>query len=64
MSPARRAVSLIVALVLLFGGAAALCYLLFFAHGWKGWMLITSSTMSVVGAFWLYEDFLNATPNE
>jgi hypothetical protein len=64
MSPARRAFSLVLALVLTIGGAATLTYLLFFANGWKGWMLVASGTFSVVGAFWLYEDFINATPNK
>ena len=64
MSPERRAFSLAFALVLTMGGAGMLAYLLFFANGWKGWMLIASGTFAIVGAFWLYEDFINATPNK
>jgi CHASE2 domain-containing sensor protein len=60
----RRVISLVLALTLFFAGTFALGYLLLFAAGWKGWMVIAAAMMGVVGAMWLYSDFIDATPND
>jgi hypothetical protein len=44
-------------------GFGFLAYLLVIAPGWKGWMVMAAGLVGVVGALWLYEDFINATPN-
>jgi hypothetical protein len=54
---------LVFALGLLAAGFGFLAYLLFFAPGWRGWMIIGSGFSGAIGALWLYED-INATPNE
>jgi len=41
-----------------------LVYLLVFAPGWRGWMIVGSGFSGAIGALWLYEDFINATPND
>jgi hypothetical protein len=56
--------SFIIALCLTIGGAVLLIDLLFFAAGWRGWMLMASVLIFVAGATWLYVDFIDATPNE
>jgi hypothetical protein len=45
-------------------GFGFLAYLLLLAPGWKGWMIIGSGFSGILGAYWLYEDFINATPND
>jgi hypothetical protein len=60
----RRIVSLVCASSLTVAGAAGLIYLLFFAVGWKGWMLMAAGLVCVAGIVWLYDDFINGTPNQ
>jgi hypothetical protein len=64
MGQVRRAISLVFALGLLVAGFGFLVYLLFFAPGWRGWMVIGSGFSGAIGVLWLYEDFINATPND
>jgi CHASE2 domain-containing sensor protein len=64
MSPIRRLISMILALALLIAGTSALCYLLFLAHGWRGWMVMGAGLVASVGGVWLWDDFINATPNQ
>jgi len=64
MSPIRRTISLILALALFALGLGGLGWLLFFALWWKGWMVLASGTMAILGGLWLWEDFINATPKE
>jgi hypothetical protein len=63
LSPLRRAINLVIALTLTGAGGASLSYLLFFADGWKGWMLMASSLVLIVGLAWLWEDYIKATPD-
>jgi hypothetical protein len=60
----RRIISLILALCLTVTGAGGIVYLLLFAHGWRGWMVMGSGLVFTAGAVWLYSDFIDATPNE
>ena len=56
MGQLRRAISLVFALGLLAAGFGFLAYLLFFAPGWRGWIIIGSGFSGAIGALWLYED--------
>jgi hypothetical protein len=40
-------------------GFTSLAYLLLFAAGWKGWMVLAAGTVFAVGAMWLYSDFID-----
>ena len=62
MGPIRRTINLILALALTTAGAGGLIYLLFYAPGWKGWMLASTSLMGSLGLYWLWADFINADP--
>ena len=53
----RRIISLSMALCLTLFGAAGMAYLLFFAVGWKGWMVMGAGLLFTAGALWLYDDF-------
>jgi CHASE2 domain-containing sensor protein len=64
MGPIRRTISLILALALFIVGLSGLCYLLLLAPWWKGWMVMAAGGMATLGGLWLWEDFINATPNE
>ena len=39
-------------------------FLLFFAAGWRGWMVMGAGLIFTVGVLWLWSDFIDATPNE
>ena len=64
MGAFRRTISLVLGLALMTGGFGFLVYLLLLAPGWRGWMIIGSGFSGILGAYWLYEDFINATPND
>jgi hypothetical protein len=64
MGQVRRAISLVFALGLLVAGFGFLVYLLFFAPAWSWGMVAGSGFSGTLGAYWLYEDFINATPND
>src|SRR6476660_7807428 len=55
----RRFVSLTLALFLVVLGAAGLTYLLVFAAGWKGWMVMGAGLVFTLGVIWLYDDLAN-----
>jgi hypothetical protein len=56
----RRAISLLLALCLTIGGGAGLAFLLFFAAGWKGWMVMAAGLVFALGVVWLWSDFIDA----
>jgi hypothetical protein len=56
--------SLALALALMIAGFGSLAYLLLFAPAWSGTMVVASGFAGTLGASWLYEDFINATPND
>jgi len=64
MSETRRIVSLVFALTFLIAGFGYLFYLAAFAPVWRGWLIMGSALVGTIGAYWLYEDFINATPND
>ena len=64
MSSIRRTISLVLALILLIGGFSFFAYLLLLAPSWKGWTVVAAGFTGALGALWLYEDFINATPND
>ena len=62
MSPVRRVISLVFALALFGCGAYLTFHIVFLSEGWRGWMVMASALMLTIGAYWLYEDFINAKP--
>jgi hypothetical protein len=64
MSETRRIISLVLALALLIVGFGLLFYFAAFSPVLSGWMIMGSALMGTLGAYWLYEDFINATPND
>jgi hypothetical protein len=60
----RRIISFVIALCMTLGGAISGIYLLMFAHGWKGWMVMAAGLVFTLGVVWLYSDYIDATPNE
>jgi CHASE2 domain-containing sensor protein len=60
----RRSINLALALALTGAGAFSLCYLLFFSYGWKGWMIMGSALVLLLGLGWLWEDYIKATPDD
>jgi len=51
-------------LALFIVGLCGLSYLLLLAPWWKGWMVMAAGGMATSGGLWLWEDFINATPND
>ncbi len=64
MSGIRRAINLMLALALTGAGGFSLVFLLVYAERFKGWMLMGAITMTVGGLYWLWADFINATPRD
>ena len=64
MSETRRIISLVFALTFMIAGFGYLFYLAAFAPVFKGWMIMGAALVGTIGAYWLYEDFINATPND
>jgi hypothetical protein len=64
MSEARRIISLVIALTFMIAGFGYLFYLAAFASILRGWMIMGSALVGTIGAYWLYEDFINAAPND
>jgi hypothetical protein len=62
MGPIRRTINLIVALTLAAAGLGGLGYLLFFAVRFRGWAVMATVTIGVVGLYWLWADYINADP--
>jgi hypothetical protein len=63
MSGVRRTISLALALALMIAGFGFLAYFLLFAPASSLGMIAGSGFAGTLGAYWLYEDFINATPN-
>jgi hypothetical protein len=59
----RRIISFVVALALVVIGAGGMAYLLLFANGWKGWMVMGAGLVFTAGAVWLYDDIRNSDAN-
>jgi hypothetical protein len=64
MGAVRRAISLALALALMIAGFGVLAYLLLLAPDPSWRMVAGSGFLGTIGASWLYEDFINATPND
>jgi hypothetical protein len=64
MGPIRRTISLALALALMVAGFGSLAHLLLVAPVGNGWMILGSGFLGILGASWIYEDFINATPND
>jgi hypothetical protein len=59
MSLARKVISLTLALTLLLGGFGLLGYILLIGPPWwKGWMVLASGPIGVLGAIWLYVELM------
>jgi hypothetical protein len=52
----RRIISLVIASLMVGVGAATLIYLLEFAAGWRGWMIMAAGLVFGAGVIWLYDD--------
>jgi hypothetical protein len=63
VGPIRRIISLILALALTVAGYGFVVYVLLFAAGWSKPVVVAAAFAGTLGAFWLYEDFIDATPN-
>ena len=55
----RRAISFVVASMLLFGSTYALWFLLTQADRFRGWMVMMAALTLIVGGYWLWEDYIN-----
>jgi hypothetical protein len=64
MSPARRIISLLCALALILGGAYWAVHIWLFAEAIHGKVILAPIFMICAGCFWLYYDYIEATPNE
>lgn len=64
MSPIRKAINFAIALALTLAGVSSFIFLVFFANGWRGWMLMASAAVGFGGAYWLWADFMGGEPNE
>jgi len=62
VGPIRRAISLIVAMLLTIAGLAGVIWFLFFDLFYSYPMAGASGFVLAVGAMWLYSDFTDATP--
>ena len=61
--PMRKFVSAALATALVAMGGGGMIYLLLFASGWKGWMVMGAGFVFVAGAVWLYDDFKSHAPS-
>jgi CHASE2 domain-containing sensor protein len=64
MSSTRRIISFVIALTLTVVGWGFVAYFLLFADGWRGVVVLAAGFVGSLGMFWLYEDFIDATPNK
>jgi len=64
MGPARRIVSILCALGLIVGGAYWAIHIWLFAQVMHVRVLLAPIFMIFGGSFWLYYDYLDATPND
>jgi hypothetical protein len=60
----RRVISLIIASSLAAIGGAGVLYLLLFAAGWKGWMVLGAGGVFAAGVMWLYDDLSNPSSGQ
>lgn len=64
MSSTRRMISFVIAITLTVVGWGFVIYFLLFAAGWRGVVVLAAGFVGSLGMFWLYEDFIDATPNK
>jgi hypothetical protein len=62
MGPVRRTINLVIALSLSVTSVGSFIYLLLFAAGWRGFMVMGSAMVGLLGLYWLWADFINADP--
>ena len=55
----RRAISFVVASMLLFGSTYALWFLLTEADRFRAWMVMMAALTLIVGGYWLWKDYIN-----
>jgi protein-S-isoprenylcysteine O-methyltransferase Ste14 len=59
MSSLRRAINLIVALILVALGAAGFVYFYFIDPKWPGWITVAALIVAAAGLYWLWDEHLN-----
>jgi hypothetical protein len=64
MGPARRTFGFLCALALSSGGAVSFVDLLLFSVHARVWMFAAAGLVTFLGVYWLWSDYINATPNE
>ncbi len=60
----RRIISFVFAVALVVAGASWAVHMWLYAERLYGKVLLAPVFMMVVGAIWLYSDFIDATPDE
>ncbi|MEH2513834.1 CHASE2 domain-containing sensor protein [Nitrobacteraceae bacterium AZCC 1564] len=63
MSKTRRTINFVIALAMMISGWGFLAYLLFFAAGWRGFMVLGAGLVGSLGTAWIYDDYISARPN-
>jgi hypothetical protein len=58
MGPVRKMINLACALALTGGGAFGLFYFFMYAHAFEVWMITSLIMVTVLGLYWLWEDFI------
>jgi hypothetical protein len=64
MSPVRRTISMVLALALLLSGVGLVGWHFLYSPIVYGKILMMGGLLIGVGGWWLYSDFIDATPNE
>jgi hypothetical protein len=59
----HRAINLTVASVLAALGGGGFVYFYFVAITWNGWMALASAIVGCAGLYWLWDEHINAGPN-
>jgi hypothetical protein len=63
MGPIRRTISLICALALVGAGLYLLFSIILYAERFSSRVIGAGVLMALLGAYWLWEDFIKATPD-
>jgi predicted aspartyl protease len=59
MSSLRRAINLMVAIILVALGGGGFVYFYFIDTGWPGWITVAASIVWAAGLYWLWDEYVN-----